>query len=432
MRRHLPLIGFVLSVAVLAYGAGFFSQLKGWWPAKLIVEAYVTAEDLPKHWRNDFGIEPTRFLVPVDNQTDQPIQVLDAERMAPGLRFVSGLTPNRDSNVGAMLLDAAGNEVHFWPIRYRELAPGGESPMNVMLHGIEPLPDGSIIVSFDNGDVVARINACGSVMWATPGRFHHTIGLSDTGTLWVWEYKTVPEEMRKKNRKRPEPRREHLVEIDQATGTRLREISLEDDIVGSRAFVGGFALHTEDDQDKLAYCCDHFHPNDAKPLPAALARAFPMFRAGDLMISLRSLNMIAVLDKDTMDVKWSQIGPWHRQHDPDFLPDGTISVFNNNMGLGASQVIVMDPATRDFRVAFDGRESNFYTWQRGRHETLPNGNIMLVETERGRVLEVTPEGDVVWAFDNVYDRGRNGLVNEARILSPNYFTHGALSCRPTS
>jgi hypothetical protein len=130
-----------------------------------------------------------------------------------------------------------------------------------------------------------------------------------------------------------------------------------------------------------------------------------------------------------MDVKWSQIGPWHRQHDPDFLPDGTISVFNNNMGLGASQIIAMDPATRDYRVAFDGgRDRNFYTWRRGRHQTLDNGNIMLVETERGRALEVTPEGDVVWEFNNIYDRGRNGLVNDARILSPDYFRRGALAC----
>jgi hypothetical protein len=28
-------------------------------------------------------------------------------------------------------------------------------------------------------------------------------------------------------------------------------------------------------------------------------------------------------------VKWSQTGPWLRQHDPDFLSDGRILVYDN-------------------------------------------------------------------------------------------------------
>ena len=48
------------------------------------------------------------------------------------------------------------------------------------------------------------------------------------------------------------------------------------------------------------------------------------------MISLRNYNLLFVVDPDTWKVKWYQIGPWRRQHDPEFNGDGTITVFNNN------------------------------------------------------------------------------------------------------
>lgn len=160
-----------------------------------------------------------------------------------------------------------------------------------------------------------------------------------------------------------------------------------------------------------------------------MAPAFPMFEAGDIMFSLRSLNMIAVIDPETARVKWSQIGPWHRQHDPDFLPNGTISVYDNRMALGASRIVVVDPGTRETRVVFDGaRHGNFYSWQRGRHQTLANGNIMIAESERGRAIEVDPQSEIVWKYENVYDAEWNGPINDALVLPPDFFADGALNC----
>jgi hypothetical protein len=192
---------------------------------------------------------------------------------------------------------------------------------------------------------------------------------------------------------------------------------------------GSFALRTEENPDDVVLCCDPFHPNDVDVLSPDMAPAFHMFEAGDLLISLRSINMIAVVDPETARVKWSQIGPWFQQHDPDFLPNGTISLYNNNMGLGASQIMVVDPATGETKVVFDGaRHGNFYSWRRGRHQPLANSNIMITESERGRVIEVTPDGRIVWQYENIYDAEWNGLVNDALVLPLDFFDEGALTC----
>ena len=442
MKDRLPLIVFILSFAFLAFVYGFAASARGLFPSKILWEAYYTAEDLAMNWRNDFGFEPTRLLVAADARERTALGL--GERLAPqrprvvardgaaeGRRFVSGLTPGREALSGALLVDRAGRELHYWPIDFNRLSSGGKSPNNVYLHGIEPLRDGSIVVNFDNGDLLARIGPCGEVMWVTEGRFHHVVTQSHDGTLWSWESPVHPDPRAVADAKAAGGNREtqYLVQLDAATGERLRSVSLERDIIAAHGLFGQMALRTQENAAQLVYCCDPFHPNDIEALPPELAGAFPMFAAGDLLISLRSINLVTVLDRDTLAPKWSSIGPWHQQHDPDFLPDGTISVFNNNMGLGASQIVVANPATGEHRVAFDGAaRGNFYSWRRGRHQQLPNGNIVIAESERGRVIEVNRAGEIVWAFENVYDATRNGLINDAVVLADDFFEEGALSC----
>ena len=79
---------------------------------------------------------------------------------------------------------------------------------------------------------------------------------------------------------------------------------------------------------------DIFHPNDLDVLTAELAPAFPMFEAGDLLLSFRTPSLVVVLGADDHRVNWYQNGPWQFQHDPDFTADGTISVYSNFSGHG--------------------------------------------------------------------------------------------------
>src|SRR5690606_39813819 len=99
----------------------------------------------------------------------------------------------------------------------------------------------------------------------------------------------------------------------------------------------------ESTEEGVTLLHDPFHPNDAEPLRADMADAFPMFEAGDVLLSMRELNLITVVDIETGKMKWWRYGPWFKQHDPDFQPDGRITVLDNATGTGASRVLAIRP-----------------------------------------------------------------------------------------
>ena len=45
-------------------------------------------------------------------------------------------------------------------------------------------------------------------------------------------------------------------------------------------------------------------------------------------------------------------------------------------------------------------DAEFLTQCRGAVQQLPNGNVLIPESQDGRVLEVEPQGQIVWEFLN--------------------------------
>jgi len=64
-----------------------------------------------------------------------------------------------------------------------------------------------------------------------------------------------------------------------------------------------------------------------------MAEQFPFLEKGQVLISMREIDTIAVVDLDKEQVVWATHGSWHRQHDPDFLPNGNLLIFDNITGL---------------------------------------------------------------------------------------------------
>ena len=144
-----------------------------------------------------------------------------------------------------------------------------------------------------------------------------------------------------------------------------------------------------------------------------------------------------MLDGETDLVKWSVSGPFLAQHDPDFLDDGTISVFDNhrfdtnlNGRTLQSRIVVIDPATGGFSVVYgdDPQTEPFYTGKMGKHERLANGNMLITEAEAGRAFEVTPEGRVVWEFINAWGEGKTAWIMGAQRYPVDYLEPGAFTC----
>ena len=156
---------------------------------------------------------------------------------------------------------------------------------------------------------------------------------------------------------------------------------------------------------------DITHMNAIEILERPIAGEFPLFQAGDIMVSMRNLNLIVVIDHTTKKIKWSMTGPYIRQHDPHFLANGRISVFDNRRDdadgkiLGGSRILSIDPVTRKVETIFEGNAQNhFYSNEQGEDQFLHNGNVLITDTDAGRIFEITPAGDIVWSYINRYDK----------------------------
>jgi hypothetical protein len=180
---------------------------------------------------------------------------------------------------------------------------------------------------------------------------------------------------------------------------------------------------------------DPTHVNDIEIVTDELAaRIGGAVAAGDLLVSVREMHMLAVLDKEDGHLKWHQQGPWVRQHDVDITADGRIEIFNNRAKaignfVDSSQILSFDPASGEIKVLFPvGKQDRFYAHIMGTHQALENGNRLIAETTAGRVFEVTPAGEVVWDFRMPYDEKAAALLTNAMRIPKGYFGKDALSC----
>jgi hypothetical protein len=138
---------------------------------------------------------------------------------------------------------------------------------------------------------------------------------------------------------------------------------------------------------------DISHANSVKVLTPALAPRFPMFKAGQVLLSLRELDIIAVLDPQSRSIVWATCGPWRKQHDAQFLDNGRLLIFDNSGSrMTGTRVLEYDPRTQVFPWVY---ASTINTHEKGMGQRLPNGNT-LVCNSGGELFEVTPAKELVW------------------------------------
>jgi hypothetical protein len=265
------------------------------------------------------------------------------------------------------------------------------------------------------------VSACGEVLWQNHDRSHHALWVDEDGFLWTPVYA-------------PRYREDALMEgsfsfdrvarFDPDTGEKLDEIDLVAVLVDSE--LQGLALANNTIRD------DMMHLNDVEVLSTEMAGAFPNFEAGDILLSSRHFNQIWVLDPEARLLKWWYVGPMIGQHDPDFQPDGTITLFDNRPGgepQGGSRILKIDPKTGSHETVYASDERNFFfSAYRGKHQVLENGNILITETDGGRVFEVTAGGEIVWSFINGWDQDRVAWIMSATRYRSDYAAIGQAVC----
>jgi hypothetical protein len=336
------------------------------------------------------------------------------------------VTQYRDGAFGADLLDMNGDVLHHWRLPLSEIwraAGYAAAPMadeDATTHGADLLPNGDGVMSI-GGYVVARIDACSRVVWSKPIAAHHALQVLPGGEILApgMIRHTAPNPAWPRLRLGPAGYVDDqtVLRIGLEDGRVIEEFSILDALYQSGweglLFAGRGSSYAMAEADPL-------HMNDVEALSPELAAAFPMFKAGDLLVSLRNLQTLVVLDGAARRVKWSMTGPIYGQHDPDFSPDGRILVFDNRITgarpeRGQSGVAAIDPATHAISWLFRGSEAEpFYTPVAGKVQHLPNGNVLALSPQDGVIVEVAPDGRgesrIVWQYVNLVAPGMVGML----------------------
>jgi len=58
----------------------------------------------------------------------------------------------------------------------------------------------------------------------------------------------------------------------------------------------------------------------------------------------------------------------------------------------------------------------------GEHQPLPNGNLLISESNRGQAFEVDPHGRVVWSYVNRWTNGDVGMISQATRYPDDYLS----------
>lgn len=383
------------------------------------------------------------ILIPISHE-GTGLVANDPAKSQPGLTLVQGTMPGGPQ---VRLLDHDGNEVHRWKVDFFAIWPDAEdliprrripaSHNNYITQGMWPMPDGSLIVNI-TGLGAARIDSCSRTVWRSEQPLHHAITPVGDGTFWIpghFPASETPAEWMPNGMTPQEIEEATLTDhyyhdsvvLVSADGEILREMSVLKAIVEAGLESALYQSHRETITDAT-------HINDIEIVTQPLADRIEGVEEGDLLVSLRAMNMLAILDKDDGALKWQQQGPWVRQHDPDIMPDGTIEVFNNRASMvGAhspgSQIMHFDPATGQASVVFPkGSADAFNSDIMGVHQSLENGNRLIVESRAGRAFEVTPSGEVVWDYRLPFDDEYASVFNFGMRVPTDYFEREFPQC----
>jgi hypothetical protein len=339
------------------------------------------------------------------------------ERSHPGINLVLDF-----SRRGARLVDAQGRERHAWT---GDAAGAG-------WHHAELAPDGTLLVIRRDGTLLA-LEPDSRVRFSRALGAHHDLALLDTGEIAVLRsaFIDVPYEGRSL------PLVDDRVSVLSPAGELLREFSLYR-LLGARIpaerlehIAGHPREHWLERVQPPRRGVDVFHTNSVAWLP----RDVPgLGRRGDFLLSVRELDLLAVIDPEGREVRWSWgPGELEAQHDASLLAGGSVLVFDNGKRRGFSRVLEIDPLAR--RIVWQHRAeppAAFFSDRMGGCQALEGGNVLVTSSEQGRAFEVTRAGEVVWEYwSEEVDEGRRRRATLHRLTRyPEAFTAPLLEPAP--
>lgn len=324
------------------------------------------------------------------------VRTWERARAQPGWNlYVSGHAPE------AVLLALDGRVLHRWRIPFAAAFPGrAPGPDSGFFRRARLLDDGSLLALFQGSGLV-KLDRDSRPLW-----IHEAALFND---LWVAPGGERILVLAKAPRARPDLRaggpllEDSLVELDGAGRERRRASLLA---AFERSPLRGL-------MSPLGPTADIFHSNTIEVLDGPGAAGPGPFARGNLLVSWREIDTVATLDPEAGTVLWARRGPFRAQHEPSLEPDGALLLFDNRGGAGGeARVVRLDPATGAVTWQWSGPPGRpLRSRQAGAVHRLGNGDLLVVESERGHAFEIAPDGRVVWEFASPHRAGaRRELV----------------------
>ncbi|MEK7792890.1 MAG: arylsulfotransferase family protein [Candidatus Hydrogenedentota bacterium] len=322
----------------------------------------------------------------------------DPNRAHEGVNlYISGNAPE------AVLMDMDGRELHRWHCNFdaafpnTTLLPHISAAIRNYFRRVHLYPTGELLAVFEGVGLI-KLDWDSNLIWTYAGGCHHDLSIADSGEIYV---------LTNELRRFPELNPEHdvvdnSIAVLSAEGKELRRASILDCIANSdyRALLG----HIPKNFDVL-------HTNTIKHIAGAPPDFGPAFRDGNVLISLLTIDTVAMVDLELNTVVWAITGLFDEQHEPTLMPNGNILVFDNHAGPGTSRVVEISPMSKAVVWSYPGPDDQpFYSDRCSTAARLPNGNTLITISGEGRAVEVTHTGEIVWEFVNPNQFVENGVA----------------------
>lgn len=393
---------FVIALLFLSFLGGAFVMLSKVFPAGQLSDAYRGGEALIAKMQQSRDPLASDFWAP-ERRPEEGVTIHNPAEAFPGYTLY---TSGHGSE--ALLFSMDGLLVHSWQLPYSaiwsEASPVKNPQPDEFLYWRKAMmmPNGDLLAIFvATGDTpwgygMVKLDRNSNVIWSYLGQTHHDMDVAPDGRVY-----TLIHQMRNKTfddfPQLTAPRLDDFVVVLSPDGQEEKRVSILDALVNS-----DYARLL----DRVTWFNKHdfIHTNNIDLIDAQAAAVLPFAEEGQVLLSFRDIDTIAVLDLDQEKIVWALRGTWLGQHDPDVLPNGNILLFDNvgNFGPGGrSRVVEIDPLSAAEVWHYAGSaEQPFESNVRAAQQRLPNGNTLITESTGGRLFEVTDDGRIVWEFIN--------------------------------
>jgi uncharacterized repeat protein (TIGR01451 family) len=296
------------------------------------------------------------------------------------------------------LMDVAGTDVHRWSLTGNMRAPA------------RALADGHILVA--RGGQLVETDWDGTIVWSYTApsgvAIHHDWERLPNGNTLILCRETAYDP---------------AISVTDVDDDFIVEVTPGGSIVWEWHLIDHIAeLGLSQERLDLIYVRggDIGHTNSISAIPDGTSHSDPRFSPGNVIISLRNQNTVAIIDRGTGEIVWALTDSTIGQHTAFMLSDdlpggGNIMVFDNGWAHNwsivpnqyYSRVLEIDPVTMSFPYSYTAESSGypletFFSHFQSGAQRLANGNTLIVESRWGRMFEVTDNGQIVWEYISPY------------------------------